>query len=136
MITLRDLFKTTWTITRVELTVRDEQMKLLCNAWFGKDCDRDHISSQTLMAYGWSKGTLILSDRKINVHGDADGRGQPAMGWGYKEGSIPKQLMDAEITHLGMHCADGIEYTVFADVILPAMTMEIIKTQQEADDEG
>lgn len=135
MITLRELFNVTWTITRLDLTVRDERQRLLYHALMGKDCDRDHINSLTLMAYGWSKGTLILSDRKINVHGDADGRGQPVIGWGYKNKSIPDQLMDAEITHLGMRCADGIEYTVYADVAVPAMTAEIIKTQLEADDE-
>lgn len=134
MITLRDLFNVTWTITRLELTVRDEQLRLLYRAMIGKDCDRDQIDSRTLMAYGWTKGTLVLSDRKINAHGDAS-RSGPEMGWGYKDKSIPDQLMDAEITHLGMHCADGIEYTVYADVAVPAMTAEIIKTQLEADDE-
>lgn len=129
MITLRDLFNVTWTITRLELTVRDEQQRLIYYAMIGKDCDRDHIGSRALIR--WSRGTLILSDQKINVHGDADGRGLPVMGWGYKDKSIPDQLMDAEITHLGMHCADGIEYTVYADVILPAMTAEIIKTGME-----
>ena len=132
MITLRDLFDVTWTITRLELAVRDEQLRLLYRAMIGKDCDRDHISTKTLTLYGWTKGTLVLSNRKINAHGDASRRG-PEMGWGYKDGSVPDQLLDAEITHLGMQCADGITYTVYADVAVPAMTAEIIKTQLEAD---
>ena len=53
------------------------------------------------------------------------------MGWGLDDAAIPAELLDAEITRLGMRSRNGIEYEVAVDVILPLLTVEMLKSQLE-----
>ena len=134
MITLRELFKVMHTITRVEIAARAENTVLLHSFWIGKGCDRAHLPKG--MVPEWSKGRLSLSSRRINEHGKANKRGLPEIGWGLERGSIPDELLDAEITHLGGRCADGIEYKLSIDVILPEIIVEVLKGDFDDDKEG
>lgn len=129
MITLRELFGVTWTITRVELTARnDGDLRLLHQFWIGDHCDRDHLPPG--MVSEWTHDRLTLSDRKINEHGEP-GRGGPEIGWGLKKKAIPDELLDAEIIHMGMTCRDCITYEVRADILLPALHIELIRKELE-----
>ncbi len=129
MITLRELFGVTWTITRVELRARnDGDLRLLHQFWIGDRCDRDHLPPG--MVSEWTHDRLTLSDRKINEHGEP-GRGGPEIGWGLKKKAIPDELLDAEIIHMGMTCRDCITYEVRADILLPALHNELIRKELE-----
>lgn len=129
MITLRELFGVTWTITRVELTARnDGDLRLLHQFWIGDRCDRDHLPPG--MVSKWTHDQLTLSGRKINEHGEP-GRGGPEIGWGLKKNAIPDELLDAEIIHMGMTCRNGITYEVRADILLPALHIELIRKELE-----
>ena len=125
MITLRELFGVAHTITRVDITAKADGLRFLHRFWIGKNCDRGHLPKG--MIQEWAKDRLSLSDRRINAHGKSNKKGLPEMGWGLEDGAIPDELLDAEIIHLGMHCANGIEYTVNIEVILPEMTVEMLK---------
>lgn len=127
--TLRDLFDVTWTITRVELTARGADQHFLHQFWIGENCDREHLPPG--MIREWEKDRLTLAPRKINVHGETGGKSLPEIGWGLKNKTIPKELLDAEIVHLGMRCANGITYTVYADIILSELQCEMLKKELE-----
>lgn len=129
-ITLSDIFDVAWTITRVEITARDPDLRLLHVFWIGEQCDRDHLPRGCVRR--WGQGEMTLSPRKINVHGDAKGK-LPEMGWGYKDKSIPKELMDAEVTKLSMHSRDLISCVVAIDVTLQPLTVEKLKAEMGED---
>lgn len=128
MITLRELFDVTWSITRVELTARNAELNLINQFWIGDRCDRDHLPPG--MVQDWTHDRLTLSGRKINQHGEP-GRGGPEIGWGLKKNAIPDELLDAEIVHMGMNTRDGITYAVHADIILTALQCEMAKKELE-----
>ena len=128
--TLRDLFDVTWTITRVELTARDAEQRFLHEFWIGEDCDREHLPPG--MIREWEKDRLTLCARKINAHGEEIRGRQPEMGWGLKNKAIPDELLDAEIVHLGMRCANGITYSVDAHILLTELQCEMLKKELEA----
>lgn len=132
MITIEELFETTHTINRVVIHVRDHKMKLLHTFFFGEGCTPENLIGP--YRRDWEQGRLSLSNRKINAHGDDTGHG-PEMGYGFKKGSIPDELMTAQVTNLHMRCLNGIDYAIVVDLVVPAMVTEIIKTQLEADDE-
>lgn len=132
MITLRELFDVTWSITRVELTARSSgDLSLLHQFWLGDQCDREHLPPG--LVHDWAKDAITLSPRKINEHGEP-GRGGPEIGWGLKKRSIPDELLDAEIVHLRMQCRDGITYTVSADIIMQELQIEMLKKEIEKHD--
>ena len=128
--TLREIFDVSWTITRAEITARDPNLRLLHIFWIGEQCDRDHLPRGCVRR--WEQGEMTLSPRKINVHGDAKGK-LPEMGWGCKDKSIPKELMDAEVTKLSMHSRDLISCVVAIDVTLQPLTVEKIKAEMGED---
>lgn len=129
MITLIDLFDVTPTITRIEIGARNGTGKLLHVFMYGKDCNREHLPKGYVPM--WSKGMISLSDAKINVHNDRKANGQPEMGWGFNTRSIPKELMDARITHLHMHCKDGVEYDVSCYICIPELTVDVLLMGEE-----
>lgn len=129
-ITLRDIFDVAWTITRVEITARDPNLRLLHIFWIGEQCDRDHLPRGCVRS--WEQGEMTLSDRSINVHGDAKGK-LPEMGWGYKNKSIPEELMDAEVTRLSMNSRNGISCVVSIDVTLQPLTVDKLKAEMRED---
>lgn len=127
MITLRELFTVMWTITRVEVWARREDGQLLHRFWIGEDCDREHLPPG--MISDWTHDKLTLAPRKINEHGELV-RGNIEMGWGFKKGTIPKEILDAEVTHLRVHNVGPHESkTVDIDVVMPEMHIEILKKE-------
>ena len=134
MITLRELFKVTWSINRLELGVRNGDLLLLHRIWIGKDCNREHLPPGLVGV--WSKGGITLCDRPINAHGLPKRGGEPESGWGLKERSVPKEILDAEVWVLGMRSdrSDGA-YTVSADIILTEMEVELLKADLAKEDQ-
>ena len=125
--TIKDLFDVMWSIKEVTFTARaPETQRLLCIFWIGEGCNRDKMPKGYLSH--WTKGEFYFADRKINAHGEPT-RGGAEIGWGYKNKSIPDALLNAEITHLTClnHYHGG--YSINADVVLDAMTVEILKEE-------
>lgn len=96
MITLNDLFDTTPTIVELHIVARDTDLKFLHGWYFG-----EYVSVTSSMEYDQETGRLSINKTKINHHGDAT-RGGPEIGWGVKEGLIPKALREAPVTRLTM----------------------------------
>ncbi len=124
--TIRELAKVTWTITRLDITARDENTCYLHRWIIGE--------AAPFIGYGglfWdiAKGKVSDIEKKINVHGNRKTNGQQETGWGLDEAALPAELLNAEITCLGMHCRDGVEYEVSVDIALPALTAEMLKAQ-------
>ena len=133
MITLRELFKVNGTITRAEIQVRNDQGILLHEFYLGEKCSSAELAPRPWRA--WEQGNLTASGRAINSHGKPTRNG-PEMGWGLEEGTIPKELLDAEVCHLHMGSSDGIRYRVTVDVYMQELTLEMAKafyTDREAD---
>lgn len=122
MITLRELFAVTWSITRVHISARDSNLLLLHEFIFG---DSYHLG----IGERWDveQGKLSVIIGKINEHGEPT-RGGAEMGWGYKKKSIPDLLMDAPVTHLSMvsRCQSK-GYDVYIDVECAPMTVDLLK---------
>ena len=127
MITLRALFKTTCSITRLEIDARAADLHLLHKFWIGANCNREHLPHGMLR--DWSSNKITLCDHPINVHGQSKRGGDIEIAWGLKNGSVPKEILDAEVWMLGMRSerSDGA-YTVWADIILTEMEVEMLKT--------
>ena len=125
--TIKDLFDVMWSIKEVTFVARKpETEQLLCFFWIGEGCNRDRIPKGYLTY--WSKGQFFCVDRKINEHGEPTRSGSE-IGWGYKNKSIPDALLNAEITHLLCSHAYHEGCEIHADVVLDAMTVEILKKE-------
>lgn len=123
MVTLRDLIEVFWDITEIDVTARGAGSGKYLHEWkFGKDID-----VSTHMRYAIEEGRLTVVDRKINAHGDPT-RGGVEMGWGVKPNTIPKEILDATITHMGVGMYNaGSEAHVHVDVEMQPMTVEALK---------
>lgn len=128
--TIRDIAAATWTITRLDITARDDSSMYLHRWIIGEK--PPYIKPSSRMYWDERSGKLSIVERKINVHGNRKGNGQPEMGWGLDESAIPAELLDAKISTLGMHCADGIEYEVRVDIILSSLLVDILAQQMES----
>lgn len=122
MVTLKELFDLMWDITCVNITARSENMNLLHNFIFS-----DKYEPSIHEWHDIEAGKLSVVIGKINAHGDPT-RGGSETGWGYKEKSIPKEIMEARITHMvPMSRYNGEGSKLYLDVELPLMTVEILK---------
>lgn len=126
--TIRDIAEVTWTITRLDVTARDENLHYLHRWFIGENAP--YVGHGSLF-WDIAKGKVSDIEKKINVHNNRKKNGQPEMGWGLDDAAIPAELLDAEITRLGMRSRNGIEYEVAVDVILPLLTVEMLKSQLE-----
>lgn len=52
------------------------------------------------------------------IHNEPDRRGNPELGYGYKTGTIPDALLDAEVFSLSMKCPGGIQQEIIIDVLI------------------
>lgn len=95
--TLRDLSKVTWNITRVYVYARDENGLLIGEFRLGEDARR--LGQGQIRAY--EDGSLVVYDGNINHHNEDTKRG-PEMGWWLDEAKFPEEILDAEIWHLSM----------------------------------
>lgn len=125
MITLREIFEVTPTTTRVNVTAREEDLRFIHKWIIGEKAP--HITMY--LRHDILNGKLSDIALKINVHHDVDRRGMSKTGWGLRDQTIPKELLDAEITRLSMRCADGVSYEVNVDIILQKLTAEKVKAE-------
>ena len=94
MTTLKEILELTWTVTELDVTVRDPNGYFIKQYIIGEGC-----GEETATVHQWhriKKGELEMIDRKINYFGD---RGRKGDGWGSKFSEIPKQLLDLKVTH-------------------------------------
>ena len=102
MITLRDLFKTTWDITELDIFAREPETMAFVHHWiYGED-----IKETTHMYYDRIDGRLSIINGKINDHGELK-HGSSEIGWGVKEKLFPDEIIDAPVTHLRMQPMSG-----------------------------
>lgn len=126
MITLREIFKVFWTITRAEITVRQPDLRFVHKWIYG-----ENINESSHMYYDRISGRLSIIDRKINHHGD-DGRGGCETGWGVKEKMFPKDILDAPITHMSVINHHSGEHTLYVDIEMHELTaMSLIQEETE-----
>lgn len=122
MINFKEVFDVTWDITCADITARNENGRFIHEFIFTDQYYR--VSSRQWYAIKSGELTIVLG--KINAHGDP-ARGGTETGWGYKERSIPKELMEAPITVMSMRerCGGGTQIRM--DVECNEMTVEILK---------
>ena len=122
MINLQEVFAVTWDITCAVITARREDLRFIHEFIFADPSY--NVSSRQWYDIKSGKLTIVLG--KINAHGDP-ARGGVETGWGYKERSIPKELMEAPITVMSMRdrCSGGTQIRI--DVECNEMTVEILK---------
>lgn len=97
MINLQEVFDVTWDITCAQITARREGLSFIHEFIFA---DPSYFVSQ-FQWYRIQEGKLTIVPGPINCHGELV-RGVSESGWGYKNGSIPKELMEAPITVMSM----------------------------------
>lgn len=124
--TIRDIAKVTWTITRLDITAREENTRFLHRWIIG---EKAPFVGQGGLFWDIANGKVSDIEKKINVHNSRKANGQPEIGWGLNDTALPAELLDAEITHLGMRCRDGVEYEVTVDIALSSLTVEMLKSQ-------
>lgn len=117
MMTLRELSEVMWTITHVTITARDADLKFLHEWQFGPG-----ITESLHMYHKRMAGKLTIVDKKINYHGDPTRNGTE-MAWGLKTKELPKELLDAPITHLSIRPSYSKETHVSIDVELAPLTV-------------
>lgn len=125
--TIKDISEVTWTITRMDITARDENTQYLHRWIIGEP--EPYIKPGSQMFWGVQRGEITVVARSINGHNERKKNGQPEMGWGLDESSIPEELLNARITRLGMRCRDGITYEVSVDVELSQILTDMLKQQ-------
>lgn len=94
MTTLKEILDLTWTVTELNVTVRDTKGYLIKQYIIGEGC-----GEETATVHQWHRiknGELEMIDRKINYFGD---KGRKGDGWGSKFNEIPKELLDLKVTH-------------------------------------
>lgn len=124
--TILDIAEVTWTIVSLDITARDENSNYL-HRWLIGECASEN--QPTHVRWECRAGRISMMPRKINAHNDRKPNGQPEMGWRLKAEAVPKELLNAEITHLSMRSANGIAYKVTVDVLLSALEVEMLKTE-------
>lgn len=125
--TLRDIAEVTWTITRLDITARAESSEYLHRWIIGEKTP--YIKPGSRMYWDERAGKISVIEKKINVHDNRKANGQPEMGWGLDESTIPEEILTAKITHLGMVCRDGITYEVSVDLELSQLITDMLIQQ-------
>lgn len=124
--TIRDIAKVTWTVTRLDITAREEDNRYLRRWIIGEEAP---FIGHGGLFLDIAKGEVSDIEKKINVHNNRKANGQPEIGWGLDDTALPAELLNAEITRLGMRCRNGIEYEVDVDLIFPALVVEMMKEE-------
>ena len=122
MINLQEVFEVTWNITCADITARREDLSFIHEFIFADESY--NVSSRQWYAIKSGELTIVLGP--INWHGQPV-RGTSESGWGFKERSIPKELMEAPITVMGMRDRCSGETQIRIDVECNEMTVEILK---------
>lgn len=133
MITIRELFKVTWSITKLKINVRNADGILLHQFCLGEKCSPADLPQR--LWWDYQAGKLTASDTPINAHGKPTHHG-PESGWGLEKDVIPPEILDAEVTILHMNSHDGIRYIVCVDIVMQELTLEMAKafySDREAD---
>lgn len=94
MTTLKEILELTWTVTELDVTVRESNGYLIKQYIIGEGCNEE--SATVHQKHQINKGELEMIDRKINYFGD---NGRHGDGWGSKFTEIPKELLDLKVTH-------------------------------------
>ena len=117
--TLGDLFDAMWSISSVQITCRDDG-KFMHSFYFDPEEPRGNGLRIDIAS---EKVTYIVGP--INVHGGRE------MGWGYKRGTIPNELMNAEIDHLGIaNYQRGYDVRIDTEEV-PELMVEFLKKKLE-----
>ena len=124
MITLRELFQVTWSITKINIRaytpdgVRTKDGMSFIHEWiYG-----DNINESVHQRHDREDGKLSIIEGRINHHGEST-RGGAEIAWGVKEKIFPKGLIDAPITHLIMNSRYGAHSgcEIYVNIELPEL---------------
>lgn len=94
MTTLKEILELTWTVTELDVTVREPNGHFIKQYIIGEGCNEE--SATVHQKHRMNKGELEMIDRKINYFGD---KGRNGDGWGSKFSEIPKQLLNLKVIH-------------------------------------
>ena len=94
MTTLKEILELTWTVTELNVTVREPNGHLVKQYIIGEGCNEE--TATVHQKHRINKGELEMIDRKINYFGD---KGRHGDGWGSKFTEIPKELLDLKVTY-------------------------------------
>ena len=94
MTTLKEILELTWTVTELDVTVREPNGHFIKQYIIGEGCNEENATIHE--KHRINKGELEMIDRKINYFGDEGRKGD---GWGSKFSEILKQLLDLKVTH-------------------------------------
>lgn len=96
MTTLKEILELTWTVTELDVTVREPNGHFIKQYIIGEGCNEE--SATVHQWHEIKKGKLEMIDKKINCFGDKKGNSVES-GWGSKFSEIPKELLDLKVTH-------------------------------------
>ena len=94
MTTLKEILELTWTVTELDVTVREPNGHFIKQYIIGEGCNEETATVHE--KHRMNKGELEMIDRKINYFGD---KGRKGDGWGSKFSEIPKELLSLKVTH-------------------------------------
>ncbi len=123
MVILKDLLYILCDVTELKVWAYSDFR--LQHEWiFGEDIE------ETIHQYrDRERGVLSIIDEKINVHNDLKRNGTGEMGWGVKYDSIPKEILEAEVTHilLSGRYTEGRELSVH--IVLDEMAVQMAMSE-------
>ena len=122
MLTVRELFKLTWDIAELSITARRPEDGRFIHEWLYGEYVRETIH----MYHRRMTRKLTINNIKIQCHGEPTGRSSE-IGWGVKEKLVPRELLDAPVTHLSMYpLSQGRGTKAIVDVELSELTAMLI----------
>ncbi len=127
---LADLAEVTPTTTKVDVTARNDAGHFL-HRWIITPREMT-VGSGLRQDIREGKTSIVI--RNINWHGRPNRGGYPEIGWGVDWCDVPQELLNAEGTHLGMRCSEGVQYDIYVDVRLPEIAWGTVKGWGDDDD--
>ena len=122
--TIRELFDVCWTIDKVWVRARAEDLRLLHSFVIG-EYKRWELGRNTIWRI--ESGEVSYIPLKVNAHGDP-GKHGPEMGWGLKSKVIPDEILDAPVTEMDLTRYSGQEgKELHVSITLPVIQCEMMK---------
>lgn len=125
MVKLKDILELTWTVTQLDLDVREPEHEHLIQSYvIGEGCNEENATIHE--RHRIAKGDLVMIDRKINYHGDKKGNSVES-GWGTNYNNVPADLLDMQVIHFRQTSRYDGEGTKITAHITPTGQLKICK---------
>lgn len=123
MVILKDLLYILHDVTALEVWAYSDFH--LQHQWiFGEDI------KETIRQYrDRERGVLSIIDERINVHNEPKKNGTGEIGWGTKYDAIPKEILEAEVTHILLSGRYGEGRELYVHIYLDEMSVQMAMSE-------